>query len=103
MVHKITNNDLGEARSAGLAVVDFSATWCGPCQRMAPVMESISEKLEGQAAVYNADCDENGDLAAEFGIMSIPAIVVLKNGVKAGISVGAKREDELLEFIRKYM
>ena len=81
MVKKITNNDLNEAKK-GVAVVDFSAVWCGPCQMLAPVMEELSEELSGKAEFYNADSDENMGLAQEYRIVSIPAVIVLKDGVE---------------------
>ena len=81
MVKKITNNDLNEAKK-GAAVVDFSAVWCGPCQMLAPVMEELSEELSGKAEFYNADSDENMGLAQEYRIVSIPAVIVLKDGVE---------------------
>lgn len=87
MVKKITNNDLNEAKK-GAAVVDFSAVWCGPCQMLAPVMEELSEELSGKAEFYNADSDENMGLAQEYRIVSIPAVIVLKDGVEVARTVG---------------
>ena len=87
MVKKITNNDLNEAKK-GAAVVDFSAVWCGPCQMLAPVMEELSEELSGKAEFYNADSDENMELAQEYRIVSIPAVIVLKDGVEVARTVG---------------
>ena len=80
MVKIITNNDMSEAKSSKLAVIDFSATWCGPCQMLAPVMEELSEELAGKVDIYSVDVDKNSELAEEFNIMSIPAIAVLKDG-----------------------
>ena len=87
MVKKITNNDLNEAKK-GAAVVDFSAVWCGPCQMLAPVMEELSEELSGKAEFYNADSDENMGLAQEYRIVSIPAVIVLKDGVEVARTAG---------------
>lgn len=84
MVKIITNNDMSEAKSSKLAVIDFSATWCGPCQMLAPVMEELSEELAGKVDIYSVDVDKNSELAEKFNIMSVPAIIVLKDGEKDG-------------------
>lgn len=73
-----------------VAVIDFSATWCGPCRMLAPVLEEISEELSGKANFYNVDVDEDGALAAGFYINSVPTVLILKNGKVAGQSVGFK-------------
>jgi thioredoxin 1 len=78
----------------GCAVVDFSAVWCGPCKMLAPVLEEVSEEM-GEVNFYNVDVDENQNLAAEYGIMNIPAILVLKDGVKQDILVGFKPKETL--------
>ena len=65
MVKKIANNDMTEVLAEKVALVDFSATWCGPCQMLAPVVDALAEELEGQVAVYNVDVDANSDLAMQ--------------------------------------
>ena len=74
MVKKIQNNNMDEALQAKAAVVDFSAVWCGPCQMLAPVLEELSGDLDGKVAFYNADTDENTQLAIANGITNIPAL-----------------------------
>ncbi len=71
-----------------VAVVDFSATWCGPCRMLAPVLEEISEQLGDRAKFYNVDVDDDGALAAGFGISSVPTVLILKNGKVADQSLG---------------
>ena len=102
MVKKITNNDLNEAKK-GAAVVDFSAVWCGPCQMLAPVMEELSEELSGKAEFYNADSDENMGLAQEYRIVSIPAVIVLKDGVEVARTVGFQPKDAMRSFIEEHL
>ena len=102
MVKKITNNDLNEAKK-GAAVVDFSAVWCGPCQMLAPVMEELSEELSGKAEFYNADSDENMGLAQEYRIVSIPAVIVLKDVVEVARTVGFQPKDAMRSFIEEHL
>ena len=72
MVTKISNNDLSQAKAQDVAVLDFSATWCGPCQMLAPVLHELADEVGSKAAFYSIDVDENRQLATEYGISSIP-------------------------------
>ena len=101
MVNIIKNNDLETAKKAGVAVVDFSATWCGPCRMLAPVMEQLSEKYAGKAEFFNADVDENTDLAVRYNISNIPAVLIFKNGEVADRSVGFLPAPAMQGFIDK--
>ena len=60
-------------------VVDFFATWCGPCRMMAPVIEELAEEYDGKVKIGKLDVDENSDIAARYGVMSIPTIILFKN------------------------
>ena len=89
MITKINEQDFQtKVVKDTVAVVDFSATWCGPCRMLAPVLEEISEELAGKANFYNVDVDDDGALAAGFGISSVPTVLILKNGKVADQSVG---------------
>lgn len=61
-------------------VVDFFATWCGPCKMLSPVLEKVAEEYEGKVEIGKLDVDENGDLAAKYGVMSVPTMIFFKNG-----------------------
>ena len=61
-------------------VVDFFATWCGPCRMMAPVIEELAEEYDGKVKIGKLDVDENSDIAARYGVMSIPTIILFKDG-----------------------
>ena len=91
MVKKINAQEFAnEAKKAKVAVVDFSATWCGPCRMLAPVLEQISEELAGKANFYNVDVDDDSALAAGFGISSVPTVLILKKGKVVDQSLGFK-------------
>ena len=98
MIKEIKNNDFAAVKNAAVAVVDFNATWCGPCRMLAPVIEELSGEMAG-TEFFACDVDENGDLAAEFGIMSIPAVGVFKNGELVKMNVGFKPKEQMKAFI----
>ncbi|MDE7207045.1 MAG: thioredoxin [Lachnospiraceae bacterium] len=103
MVKKIENNNMDEALGSGLALVDFSATWCGPCKMLAPVLEELSEEFAGKLNFFNADVDANDALALKYGIQNIPALVIFKNGEIADRSVGFQPKEKLKVFINAQM
>ena len=98
MIEEIKNSDFTDVLKSKLAVVDFSAVWCGPCQMLAPVMEELSDEMDGEVDFFSADVDENRDLAYQFDIQSIPAIVVFANGGEVTRTVGFQPKEELKEF-----
>ena len=92
MVKKINTEEFNNEAVKGLAVVDFSATWCGPCKMLAPILEEISEEMT-DVAFYQVDVDDEDRLAIKYGITNIPAVLVMKDGVKQDILVGFKPKD----------
>ncbi len=103
MVKKITNNDMQEALAAPLALVDFSATWCGPCQMLAPVFDELAEEMGSEVNFYSVDVDANSQLAEQYNIMSVPSILLFKNGEKAAQTVGFQSKESLADFVRSQM
>lgn len=99
MIEEIKNSDFTDVLNSKLAVVDFSAVWCGPCQMLAPIMEELSDETDGEVDFFSADVDENRDLAYQFDIQSIPAIVVFANGEEVTRTVGFQPKEELKELI----
>ena len=81
-------------------LIDFWATWCGPCRAMMPVVEQIAKENEGTIKVCKVNVDEEKELAEKFEIMSIPTFVAIKNGNIVGSSVGMQRKEELLHLIK---
>lgn len=82
-------------------LVDFFATWCGPCKMMSPIVEQIEKEMEGRAKVYKIDTDEEQDLAIKYGIMSIPTFIVFKDGKISATAVGMRDKEELINLINK--
>ncbi|MBQ2938327.1 MAG: thioredoxin [Clostridia bacterium] len=77
-------------------LVDFYADWCGPCKMMAPVVESLAEELKGKAKVGKINVDQNQDLAIEYNVMSIPTLIIFKDGKETKRFVGVRDKNEIL-------
>ena len=92
----LTVEGFDEAISAApLAMVDFWATWCGPCKILSPVVEKLAEEYDGKALVGKVDTDSEMSLAQRFGISAIPTLIFFKNGAELKRSVGVVSEDAL--------
>ena len=98
----LNNNNFDEAIKNGVVLVDFWATWCGPCKMLAPNVEEIAKEYEGRAVVGKVDVDENPDLAERFGIMSIPALFVFVNGEVKEKLIGYRLKMQIAEVLDKY-
>ena len=99
MVKKLSEKDFEKAKGDAIALVDFSATWCGPCQMLAPIVEQVSAEYEGKVSFYTVDVDECPNLSKEFGIVSIPFLAILKNGTLAEYKMGFMPKENLKAFI----
>lgn len=98
LLHLKTNDfDKEVLQSSQPVLVDFSATWCGPCQMMGPVMEKLAGDFEGKAKVAKVDIDENSDLAMKYNIMSVPSMLFFKDGQIKDQVVGAVPAEHLSE------
>ena len=84
-------------------LVDFWATWCGPCRMIAPVIEQIGAEYEGRAIVGKVDGDEEPSLAQKFSVMSIPTLIVMKNGKVVETAVGARGKDAVAAMINRHL
>ncbi len=88
--------EFNSAIANGPAIVDFWATWCGPCKMLGPTIEQLADELEGKITVGKVDVDENRNLAGQFGVMSIPTVIYFKDGKEIKRFVGVQTKDKLL-------
>lgn len=103
MVKLVKENEFLNEISEGLVVVDFFATWCGPCKMLSPVLDDLSEEMEGKVKFIKVDVDEAGQLADMFSITNIPAVVILKDREKQDMIVGFSPKEVLSEKIKSYI
>jgi thioredoxin 1 len=100
---QIGHNDFDGAVASGAVLVDFSAEWCGPCKTMMPVVEKIAADYEGKLAVYTVDIDADPEIAARHGVMSVPTMLVMKDGTAVERIVGAVSERDLRKKIEPHL
>ena len=81
-------------------VVDFWAEWCGPCKAIAPALEEISDEMDGEVTIAKVNMDENAQLAMQYGVRSIPTLLMFKGGEPVAIQVGAAPKAKLQDWIR---
>jgi thioredoxin 1 len=97
---QITSENFEALKNGELPLVlDFWATWCGPCRMVAPILSELAEKYDGKIVVGKCDVEENDELAAEFGIRNIPTILFFKGGVQVDKLVGAPSKAQFEEKI----
>jgi thioredoxin 1 len=84
-------------------LVDFWAPWCGPCRMVAPVVEEISEQYDGKVKVVKVNTDENPSIASQYGIRSIPTLMIFKGGQRVDMVVGAVPKTTLASTLEKYL
>lgn len=77
-------------------LVDFFATWCGPCKMVSPIVDEIAGEMAGKVDVYKIDVDENPDIASRYDVMSIPTLIVFKNGTVYKSTLGAQPKQNIL-------
>ena len=82
-------------------LVDFWATWCGPCQMLSPVIDELADELDGEVKVCKMDCDENSEFIMEMGVMTIPCLVLFVGGEEKGRLIGYNEKEAIIDFINE--
>ena len=100
-VGKVSDTDFDSEvlKATGPVVVDFWAEWCGPCRMIAPALEEIAGSLNGKVKIVKLNVDENPQTASKYGVMSIPTLMIFKNGEMASRQVGAAPKQKLEQWI----
>lgn len=101
-MEELTNQTFDAAIASGLTLVDFWATWCGPCRMQTPILEELSRELSGNKKIAKVNVDQERDLALKFGIQSIPTILVFQEGRLVDCLVGVRMKDELKQIMNEY-
>ncbi|HCZ8703819.1 TPA: thioredoxin [Staphylococcus aureus] len=100
---KVTDADFDSKVESGVQLVDFWATWCGPCKMIAPVLEELAADYEGKADILKLDVDEDPSTAAKYEVMSIPTLIVFKDGQPVDKVVGFQPKENLAEVLDKHL
>ena len=97
---QINQNEFDNEIKEGITVVDFFATWCGPCKMLSPLLEQLSNEMP-EVNFVKVDVDDNGELAQRFGIMSIPSVFLFKDGQEVSHFVGYQPAEAVKDFINR--
>ncbi|MCH6267771.1 thioredoxin [Neobacillus citreus] len=99
----VTDQNFTAETGSGLVLVDFWAPWCGPCKMIAPVLEELDAEMGDKVKITKLDVDENPQTASNFGVMSIPTLLVLKNGEVVDKTVGFQPKEALAGLLQKHL
>jgi thioredoxin 1 len=101
IIHVDNLNEFNEKIASGRVLVDFFATWCGPCKMLSPILEEVDERGEaGDLLIVKVDVDEAGEIAAKYGIQSIPTLILFENGKAVKSQLGYMPKPQLLNFLK---
>lgn len=100
---QLNEKDFEDNVKEGVSLVDFYATWCMPCRMFAEILEEIDEEIGDKVKIFKVDVDLNEIIAKKFGVMSIPTIIIMKDGELKEKHVGVWQKDDCIETIQKYI
>ena len=96
----INEKEFANEIKEGVVLVDFFATWCGPCRMMSQILEEVDRELDGKGKIVKVDVDQNENLARKFGVMSIPTLVLFKDGKMVSKNVGVMQKNNCLNLFK---
>ncbi len=99
-MEKITDQNFQSKISGGYVLVDFYATWCGPCRMLHPVLEEVEES-RAEVQIMQVDVDESPEVSKKYGVMSIPTLILFKNGAEVSKKIGFINKEQLVEWIHE--
>ena len=99
----IDEKEFDEVIKQGVVLIDFFATWCGPCRIMADILEDVSKEIDERVKIYKVDVDQNENLSRRFGIMSIPTLMVFKDGKEVEKHIGVWMFEDCKREVEKYL
>ncbi|CAM4166665.1 MULTISPECIES: thioredoxin [Listeria] len=102
-IEEITDATFEQETNEGLVLTDFWATWCGPCRMVAPVLEEIAAEQGDKLKIVKMDVDANQETPGKFGVMSIPTLLIKKDGEVVDTVIGYRPKEELDEVLAKYL
>lgn len=101
-ISDVTDQNFSEVTAEGLVLVDFWAPWCGPCKMIAPVLEELDAELGEKVKIVKLNVDDNQETAGKFGVMSIPTLLLIKDGNVVDQVVGFQPKEALAELVNKH-
>lgn len=102
-ISHVTDQNFATETGSGLVLADFWAPWCGPCKMIAPVLEELNSEMGDKVKIVKLDVDENPETAAKFGVMSIPTLLLFKDGEVVDKVVGFQPKDALASVVQKHV
>lgn len=96
----LSESNFEQKIAQGVVLVDFFATWCGPCKMLSPIIEEINDEKDESFSVYKVDIDACEDIALDYAIMSVPTLIVFKDGQEAARMIGVQPKTEIVNTVR---